>query len=189
MYLAGVSVRQEDITEALRGTRVSPSIVSDLNKEDLRHDRGVAQPAIRRRAPLRLLGGHREGYREILGISPGTFRREIGRPRNAPAKLCPRIEPHVEEAVPVVQHLPPPDQRISSMTAITRTQNGIDSAHKRLRPSVRGIWAFDDQCRRVCIPSGSPQTGRDMPPAAVVMHSTARTIPFEIVRTRLRYDS
>jgi len=33
MYLAGVSVRRvEDITEALWGTRVSPSTVSDLNK-------------------------------------------------------------------------------------------------------------------------------------------------------------
>ena len=32
MYLAGVSVRRvEDITEALWGTRVSPSTVSDLN--------------------------------------------------------------------------------------------------------------------------------------------------------------
>jgi transposase-like protein len=34
MYLAGVFVRRvEDITEALRGTRVSPSTVSDLNKK------------------------------------------------------------------------------------------------------------------------------------------------------------
>ena len=34
MYLAGVSVRRvEDITEALWGTRVSPSTVSDLNKK------------------------------------------------------------------------------------------------------------------------------------------------------------
>ena len=33
MYLAAVSVRRvEDITEALWGTRVSPSTVSDLNK-------------------------------------------------------------------------------------------------------------------------------------------------------------
>src|SRR5262245_33031099 len=33
MYLAGVSVRRvEDITEALWGTRVSPSTVSELNK-------------------------------------------------------------------------------------------------------------------------------------------------------------
>jgi transposase-like protein len=34
MYLAGVSVRQgEDITEALWGTRVSPSTVSELNQK------------------------------------------------------------------------------------------------------------------------------------------------------------
>jgi Transposase, Mutator family len=34
IYLAGVSVRRvEDITEALWGTRVSPSTVSDLNKK------------------------------------------------------------------------------------------------------------------------------------------------------------
>src|SRR5262245_1841323 len=36
MYLAGVSVRRvEDITEALWGTRVSPSTVSDLNKKKI----------------------------------------------------------------------------------------------------------------------------------------------------------
>ena len=34
MYLAGVSVRRvEDITEALWGTRVSPSTVSELNQK------------------------------------------------------------------------------------------------------------------------------------------------------------
>ena len=34
MYLAGVSVRRvEDITEALWGTRVSPSTVSELNQQ------------------------------------------------------------------------------------------------------------------------------------------------------------
>jgi len=34
MYLAGVSVRRvEDITEALWGTRVSPSAVSELNQQ------------------------------------------------------------------------------------------------------------------------------------------------------------
>ena len=52
MYLAGVSVRRvEDITEALWGTRVSPSTVSDLNKKILRDHRGLAQPADRRRTP------------------------------------------------------------------------------------------------------------------------------------------
>ena len=34
MYLAGISVRRvEDVTEALWGTRVSPSTVSNLNKK------------------------------------------------------------------------------------------------------------------------------------------------------------
>ena len=34
MYIAGVSVRRvEDITEALWGTRVSPSTISNLNKK------------------------------------------------------------------------------------------------------------------------------------------------------------
>ena len=43
MYLAGVSVRRvEDITEALWGTRVSPSTVSESEQEDLRNDRGLA---------------------------------------------------------------------------------------------------------------------------------------------------
>src|SRR5580698_10325074 len=40
MYLAGVSVRRvEDITEALWGTRVSPSTVSKSAQEDPREDR------------------------------------------------------------------------------------------------------------------------------------------------------
>src|SRR4249919_3367658 len=51
MYLAGVSVRRvEDITEALWGTRVSPGAVSQSEPEDLRADRGVAEPADRRPA-------------------------------------------------------------------------------------------------------------------------------------------
>src|SRR3974390_1471548 len=55
MYLAGVSVRRvEDITEALWGTRVSPSTVSDLNKKIY-----LAAPADRGRASLRLSRWHR----------------------------------------------------------------------------------------------------------------------------------
>jgi hypothetical protein len=42
--------RLEDINEALWGTRVSPSAVSDL--EDLRNDRGVPQLADRKRRRL-----------------------------------------------------------------------------------------------------------------------------------------
>src|ERR1700730_12971599 len=47
MYLAGVSVRRvEDITEALWGTRVSPSTVSELNQK-IYADRELAQPSDR----------------------------------------------------------------------------------------------------------------------------------------------
>ena len=101
MYLAGVSVRRvEDITEALWGTRVSPSTVSRPQQEDLRNDRDVAEPADRGRASLRLPRRHRdeaelggrgaeriaagrdrrqcEGYREILGIVEGAKEDKAG---------------------------------------------------------------------------------------------------------------
>ena len=46
MYLAGVSVRRvEDITEALWGTKVSPSTISELNKKAYVHKRiGATAP-------------------------------------------------------------------------------------------------------------------------------------------------
>ena len=51
MYLAGVSVRRvEDITEALWGTKVSPSTISELNKESICPHRGLAQSSLARRA-------------------------------------------------------------------------------------------------------------------------------------------
>jgi putative transposase len=90
MYLAGVSVRRvEDITEALRGTRVSPS-----TQKDLWDNRGVAQPTDRGRTPVCLprrrllkrswagevrnvsllvaIGVNSDGYQEIIGICEGT---------------------------------------------------------------------------------------------------------------------
>lgn len=43
MYLAGVSVRRvEDITEALWGSKVSASTISELNKKSLCQHRGLA---------------------------------------------------------------------------------------------------------------------------------------------------
>jgi transposase-like protein len=55
MYLAGVSVRRvEDITEALWGTRVSPSTVSELNQKIYVQIEEVAQPADRRQPPVRV---------------------------------------------------------------------------------------------------------------------------------------
>jgi transposase-like protein len=96
MYLAGVSVRRvEDITEALWGTRVSPSTVSELNKkiyvqiEAWRNrplegrypyvylDGVVAETQLgRRSAQCQRVGGHR---RQRAGLS----RKLSGRPKAA----------------------------------------------------------------------------------------------------------
>jgi putative transposase len=95
MYLAGVSVRRvEDITEALWGTKVSASLVSDLNQKI------YAQIEAWRKAPLTgeyayvfvggmwlkrswggevknvsvliAIGVNAEGYREVLAVAEGS---------------------------------------------------------------------------------------------------------------------
>jgi len=94
MYLAGVSVRRvEDITEALWGTRVSPSTVSDLNKKlYVRIEEWLNRPITGRHAyvyvdglwlkrtwggevknvsVLVAIGVNDEGYREVLGVAEG----------------------------------------------------------------------------------------------------------------------
>lgn len=95
MYLAGVSVRRvEDITEALWGTKVSPSTVSELNKkayvhiEDWRNRplQGGKYPYIyvdgiylRRNwggeyenvSILVAMGVNEDGYREVIGAAEG----------------------------------------------------------------------------------------------------------------------
>ena len=101
MYLAGVSVRRvEDITEALWGTRVSPSTVSNLNKkiyvkiEEWRH-RPIAGDhpylyldgivmkrswagEVRNVSLLVASAVNAEGYREILGICEGAKEDKSG---------------------------------------------------------------------------------------------------------------
>ena len=95
MYLAGVSVRRvEDITEALWGTRVSPSTVSELNQKIYGHieawrNRPIegAHPyvfldglwlkrswggAVRNLAVLVALAVRADGHREILGVVEGA---------------------------------------------------------------------------------------------------------------------
>ena len=95
MYLAGVSVRRvEDITEALWGTRVSPSTVSELNQKIYVHIDAWRNRPIEGEHPYvyldgiwlkRSWGGEVEnvavlvaiavgsdGYREILGTCEGT---------------------------------------------------------------------------------------------------------------------
>ncbi len=95
MYLAGVSVRRvEDITEALWGTRVSPSTVSELNQkiytqiEAWRNRPIEGEHAyvyldgiwlkrswggeVKNVAVLVAIGVRADGYREILGVVEGT---------------------------------------------------------------------------------------------------------------------
>ena len=94
MYVAGVSVRRvEDITEALWGTRVSPSTVSKLNKKIYKKLESWRQEPIDSEFPYVYLDGivlkrtwagevknvsvlvavgvDREGYRRVLGIQEG----------------------------------------------------------------------------------------------------------------------
>lgn len=101
MYLAGVSVRRvEDITEALWGTRVSPSTVSDLNKKiyatiDTWRNRPIEGEhpyvyldgivlkrtwagEVRNVSLLVAIGVNADGYREILGIVEGTKEDKAG---------------------------------------------------------------------------------------------------------------
>jgi putative transposase len=95
MYLAGVSVRRvEDITEALWGTRVSPSTVSELNQqlyeriEAWRNQPIAGQFAyvyldgiwlkrswggeVKNVAVLVAIGVDQDGYRQILGVAEGA---------------------------------------------------------------------------------------------------------------------
>jgi transposase-like protein len=95
MYLAGVSVRRvEDITEALWGTRVSPSTVSELNRKiagqiEAWRNRALegAHPyvyldgiwlkrtwggEVRTVAVLVAIGVRADGHREILGVAEGA---------------------------------------------------------------------------------------------------------------------
>jgi putative transposase len=94
MYLAGVSVRRvEDITEALWGTRVSPSAVSELNQKiyaqiDVWRNRPIEGThayvyldgiwlkrswggEVKNVAVLVAIGVREDGYREILGVVEG----------------------------------------------------------------------------------------------------------------------
>jgi transposase-like protein len=101
MYLAGVSVRRvEDITEALWGTRVSPSTVSNLNQKiyqqiEVWRNRPIAGAhpylyldgivlkrswagEVRNISLLVAISVNDEGYREILGIVEGAKEDKAG---------------------------------------------------------------------------------------------------------------
>jgi putative transposase len=101
MYLAGISVRRvEDITEALWGTRVSPSTVSNLNKKIYAKIEAWRNRRIEGEHPYLYLDGivmkrswagevrnvsllvasavNSEGFREILGICEGAKEDKSG---------------------------------------------------------------------------------------------------------------
>jgi putative transposase len=101
MYLAGVSVRRvEDITEALWGMRVSPSVVSDLNQkmyeriEAWRNRKiegkypyvyldGISLKRtwggeVRNVAILVAIGVGEDGFRDILGVAEGCKEDKAG---------------------------------------------------------------------------------------------------------------
>lgn len=101
MYLAGVSVRRvEDITEALWGTRVSPSTVSELNKKIYKRIEAWRNAPIEGTHPyvyldgivmkrtwagevrnvslLVAIGVNADGYRDILGICEGAKEDKSG---------------------------------------------------------------------------------------------------------------
>src|SRR5262249_34468419 len=101
MHLAGVSVRRvEDIPEALWGTRVSPSTVSDLNKKiygtiEAWRNRPIEGEhpyvyldgivlkrswagEVRNVSLLVAIGVNESGYREILGICEGAKEDKTG---------------------------------------------------------------------------------------------------------------
>jgi putative transposase len=101
MYLAGVSVRRvEDITEALWGTRVSPSTISELNKKVYKHIEiwrnrclETAYPyvyldgivlkrswagEVRNVSVLVAIGVNEDGFREVLGVCEGAKEDEKG---------------------------------------------------------------------------------------------------------------
>ena len=72
MYLAGVSVRRvEDITEALWGTRVSPSAVSELNQKI------YAQIDVWRNRPIE--GEHAYVYLDGIWLKRSWGRPSFGR--------------------------------------------------------------------------------------------------------------
>jgi putative transposase len=101
MYLAGVSVRRvEDITQALWGTRVSPSTVSNLNQKIYKRiDKWLNRPIegeypyiyldgivlkrtwaseVRNVSVLVAIGVSKDGYRKVLGAVEGTKEDKAG---------------------------------------------------------------------------------------------------------------
>ncbi len=101
MYLAGVSVRRvEDITEALWGTRVSPSTVSNLNKK-IYAKIEAWEPKYRRRASVPVPGRDRDeaqlggGVRNVSLLVASAVNSEGFRKISAFARAPKKTDPAV----------------------------------------------------------------------------------------------
>jgi hypothetical protein len=105
MYLAGISIRRvEDITEALWGTRGSPSTVSNLNKkiyakiEAWRNRRGRAslplprrdrdEAELGRRGPERVASGGQRGQCRGISRDPRVSVRALRKTNQAGRRSC-----------------------------------------------------------------------------------------------------
>ena len=125
MYLAGISVRRvEDITEALWGTRVSPSTVSNLNKKIYAKIEAWRNRRIEGEHPYLYLDGivmkrtwagevrnvsllvasavNSEGFREILGICEGAKEDKSGWSAFLRHLVVAAVEAYPD--VPIVMH-------------------------------------------------------------------------------------
>jgi hypothetical protein len=181
MYLAGVSVRRvEDITEALWGTRVSPSTVSNLNKkiyakiEAWRNRPIVGEHPyvfldgivmkrtwageVRNVSLLVAIGVNGEGFREILGICEGAKEDKSG----WAAFLAPPRGPRAEGRGA---------DRLGRLSRPRRERRGVPAgrpvAALRRRRAVEEPNAVVEQCRGFSVRANSPastpkgaQTGR-----------------------------
>jgi transposase-like protein len=162
MYLAGVSVRGvEDITEALWGTRVSPSTVSDLNKKiygtikawrnrPIEGDHpyvyldGIVLKRswageVRNVSLLVAIGVNERGYREILGICEGAKEDKGGLERVPQAFQRTRVEGCPAEHLGCTYYAFPEEhwRRI-------RTNNPLERILREIRRRTRVVGAFPD---------------------------------------------
>ncbi len=162
MYLAGVSVRRvEDITEALWGTRVSPSTVSDLNKIYGTIEAWRSRPIegehpyvyldgivlkrswageVRNVSLLVAIGVNSEGYREVLGICEeakgdkagwGAFLKHLKERGLKRVRLRPAI-PHLP---PASRHAHQFFDTTSFITSISRSRSTTSFFGRAFSPS------------------------------------------------------
>ena len=138
MYLAGVSVRRvEDITEALWGTKVSPSTVSELNQKIYgKIEEWRMQPIIGEHPYIfvdgvylkRSWGGEVQNVSALVAAKLRKLKLE---------KVAEFVENSVEETLSYMDF---PYEHWSRL----RTNNGLERIMKEIRRRTRGVGSFPD---------------------------------------------